>query len=82
MLEFAMRELLCYNNSYYGRGIRRYTMDNEKTASSASRKKKKSNHKNATKILINVVLILLVVILVAGAVGLGTAFAWIKSAKP
>lgn len=57
-------------------------MDNEKTASSASRKKKKTNSNKTTKILKRIILFLLVIIFVGGFIGLGTAFAWISSAKP
>jgi penicillin-binding protein 1A len=57
-------------------------MENEKTASSKSRKKKKTTTNKTTKVLKRIILLLLVVILVGGFIGLGTAFAWIKSAKP
>lgn len=57
-------------------------MENEKTASSDSKKKKKSNSNKTTKILKRIILFLVIVILIGGFVGLGTAYAWIKSAKP
>lgn len=57
-------------------------MDNEKTASSTSRNKKKPNPNKTRKILKNIILFLLIVILVGGFIGLGTAFAWIRAAKP
>ncbi len=57
-------------------------MDNEKTASSTSRKKQKSNPKKSRKILKNIILVLMIIILVGSFVALGTAYAWIKSAKP
>lgn len=56
-------------------------MDNEKTASS-SRRSKKSSNKNTTKVLKSIIAFLLVIILVGGFIGLGTAYAWIRSAKP
>lgn len=57
-------------------------MDNEKTGSSKSRKKQKSNSKKPHKVLKKIILVLVIIILVLGFVGLGTAYAWIKSAKP
>jgi penicillin-binding protein 1A len=57
-------------------------MENEKTASSDSRKKKKSNSNKTTKILKRVILLLVIIILIGVFVGLGTAYAWIKSAQP
>ncbi|MDF2840985.1 MAG: peptidase, partial [Clostridia bacterium] len=57
-------------------------MENEKTASSNSRKKKKDNSNKTATILKRIILILLVIILIGGFTVLGTAFAWIRSAKP
>lgn len=57
-------------------------MDNEKTASSNSRKGKKANPKKTRKILVRIILVLITIILIGGFIGLGTAFAWIRSAKP
>lgn len=57
-------------------------MENDKTASTDSRKKKKPQKNKTTKTLVRIILILLLVILIGGFIGLGTAFAWIKGAKP
>jgi len=57
-------------------------MENDKTASSNSRKSKKANPKKTGKILVRIILVLLTIILIGGFIGLGTAFAWIRSAKP
>lgn len=57
-------------------------MENDKTASTDSRKKKKPKKNKTTKILVRIIMILLLVILIGGFIGLGTAFAWIKGAKP
>ncbi len=57
-------------------------MEEEKKASSDSRKKKKSNSNKTAKILKRIILFLVIIILIGGFVGLGTAYAWIKSAKP
>jgi penicillin-binding protein 1A len=62
--------------------FRRYTMENDKTASSNSRKKKKTTSNKTTNILKKIILVLLIVVLVGGFIGLGTAYAWIRSAKP
>lgn len=57
-------------------------MDNEKTGSSTSRKKQKPKTKKTRKILKNIILVLIIIILVGSFAALGTAYAWIKSAKP
>ena len=57
-------------------------MKNDKTASSTSRKEKKGTSNKTTKILKRIILVLLIVILVGGFIALGTAYAWIRSAKP
>jgi penicillin-binding protein 1A len=57
-------------------------MKNDKTASSASRKEKKVTTNRTNKILKRIILVLLIIILVGGFIGLGTAYAWIRSAKP
>lgn len=57
-------------------------MKDDKTASSTSRKEKKVTSKKTTMILKRIILVLLAIILVGGFVGLGTAYAWIRSAKP
>lgn len=57
-------------------------MKNDKTASSTSRKEKKVTKDKTTKILKRIILVLLTIILVGGFIALGTAFAWIRSAKP
>lgn len=57
-------------------------MDNEKTGSSTSRKNQKPKPKKTRKILKNIILVLMIIILVGSFAALGTAYAWIKSAKP
>lgn len=57
-------------------------MENDKTASSKPIKKKKNTSSKTNKILKRIILVLLIIILIGGFIALGTAFAWIRSAKP
>ena len=57
-------------------------MKNDNTTSSTSLKKKKITSNKTNKILKRIILVLLIIILIGGFIALGTAFAWIKSAKP
>jgi penicillin-binding protein 1A len=57
-------------------------MENDKTASSKSGKKKKTTPNKTANVLKKIILVLLIIILVGGFAALGTAYAWISSAKP
>jgi penicillin-binding protein 1A len=57
-------------------------MKNDNTASPTSEKKKKNTSTKTIKILKRIIFVLLIVILVGGFIALGTAYAWIRSAKP
>jgi penicillin-binding protein 1A len=62
--------------------LRRSIMENDKTASSTSKKKKKKSSNKTNKVLVRIILVLFIIVLIGGFIALGTAFAWIRSAKP